>query len=148
MWTLMGKVYLQGGSDLKMTRSLRVVALSMVIAILAVFIMAFTVSAHTASPYSSNAGQCTGVPVTNIVNSKKTHLAHYNPNSIKVHVSSQLSFCITNKTKISQGVTYQGQVLVTIPAGATQGILCNTPNKATFSLSSNPKAVLNINCVA
>ncbi len=131
-----------------MKRTLRVVTLSMVIAVLAVFIMAFTVSAHTVSPYSSNAGQCAGVPVTSIVTGQKSGLAHYNPNSIKVKVSSTLSFCIKNKTTSSQGVTYMGSVLVTIPAGATQGILCNTPNKATFSLSSNPKAVLNINCKA
>lgn len=144
----MGKVYLQGGPDLKMTRTLRVVALSMVIAILAVFIMAFTVSAHTVSPFSSNASQCTGVPVTNIVNSKKTHLANYKPNSLTVHVSSQPSFCIVNKTSVVQKVTYMGSVLVKIPAGATQGIQCNTPNKATFSLKSNPKAALNLNCVA
>ncbi|MHB8598440.1 MAG: hypothetical protein ACYDER_16685 [Ktedonobacteraceae bacterium] len=131
-----------------MKRTLRVVTLSMVIAILAVFIMAFTVSAHTVSPFSPNAGQCAGVPITSIVTAKKSGLAHYNPNSLKVKVSTKLSLCIKNKTNASQGVTYNGQVLVTIPAGATQGLLCNSPNKATFSLSSNPKAVLNLNCKA
>jgi hypothetical protein len=139
---------LQGGSDLNMKRTLRVVTLSMVIAVLAVFIMAFTVSAHTVSQYSSNAGQCSTVPVTKIITGQKSGLAHYNPNSLKVHVSSTLSFCIKNKTNASQGVTYMGSVLVTIPAGATQGITCNSPNKATFSLSSNTKAILNLNCVA
>src|SRR5579872_1648232 len=131
-----------------MTRTLRVVTLSMVIAILAMFIMAFTVSAHTVSQYSPNAGGCSTVPVTNIVTGKKSGLAHYNPNALKVHVSSQLSFCIKNKTTASQSVTYMGSVLVTIPAGGKAGILCNSPNKATFSLSSNPKAVLSLNCVA
>lgn len=129
-----------------MTRTLRVVTLSMVIAILAVFIMAFTVSAHTVSPYSSNAGGCSTVPVTNIVTGKKSGLAHYNPNSLKVKVSSTLSLCIKNKTNASQSVTYQGSVLVTIAAGGKAGIRCNSPNKATFSLSSNPKAVLNLTC--
>ncbi|MEO8971042.1 MAG: hypothetical protein ABI406_05500 [Ktedonobacteraceae bacterium] len=131
-----------------MKRTLRVVTLSMVIAVLAVFIMAFTVSAHTVSPYSSNAGQCSGVPTTSIVTGQKSGLAHYNPNSLKVHVSSTASLCIKNKTSVSQGVTYMGSVLATIPAGGKAVILCNSPNKATFSLSSNPKAVLNLNCKA
>ncbi len=131
-----------------MKRTLRVVTLSMVIAVLAVFIMAFTVSAHTVSPFSSNAGQCAGVPVTSIVTGQKSGLAHYNPNKLKVHVSSTASLCIKNKTNASQGVTYMGSVLVTIPAGSKAVILCNSPNKATFSLSSNTKAVLKLNCVA
>jgi hypothetical protein len=130
------------------TRSLRVITVSLIIAMLAVLLMAFTVSAQSL-PYSPQAKlNCKSVPVTHIVTSKKTKLANYKPNKLAVKVSSTLSLCIFNKTSVSQGVTYMGSVLVTIAAHGKAGILCNSPNSATFSLSSNPKAVLNLTCTA
>ncbi len=130
------------------SRSLRMLMVSLVIAMLAVLLMAFTVSAQSA-PFSPQAKlNCKSVPVTHIVASKKTQLANYKPNKLSVKVSSTLSLCIYNKTSVSQGVTYMGSVLVTIAAHGKAGILCNSPNTATFSLSSNPKAALHLTCTA
>lgn len=130
------------------TRTLRIVGMSLVVAMLAVLFMAFTVSAQSVPTFQQVNKACKGVPNTNIVTSKKTQLANYKPKKIAVKVSSTLSFCITNKTSASQGVTYMGSVLVTIPAHSFAGILCNTPNTATFSLQSNTKAALHITCTA
>ena len=131
------------------TRMLRVIALSVTVAMLAVLMMAFTVSAHAVA-YSSQAPalNCSGVPTVKIVTSTTTKKAVYKPKSVAVKVSTTLSLCIKNKTTASQSVTYMGSTLVTINAGQTAGILCNTPNTATFGLTSNPKAVLHLTCTA
>jgi hypothetical protein len=131
-------------------RFLRRVGLSKVVAMLAVLLVVFTVSAQTvayATPsHASPAAGCSSVPMTNIVTSSTTHLAIYKPNKIAVKVSTTLSFCITNKTTKTQNVTFQGSTLASIPSKQTAGIRCNKPNTSTFGLSSNPKAKLSITC--
>lgn len=107
------------------------------------------VHVHAAGPFvSAAASACSSVPHAFIVTSKKTSLANYYPRSISVKVSTTLSFCITNGTTASQSVTVQGGVLATVAAGKTTGILCNIANKATFGLSSNPKAAMAVTCTA
>ena len=150
LWALDLGTYLHGGFQMIKFRLLRTVGLSMVIAMLAVLLIVFTVSAQTVayatSSHASPAAGCSSVPVTNIVISPTTHKAIYKPNKIAVKVSTTLSFCITNKTTKTQNVTFQGSTLASIPAKQTAGIRCNRPNTSTFGLTSNPKAKLSITC--
>ena len=131
-------------------RAWRRLAISTVVAASALLPAALSVSASGPAPFSQgvNTTVCTGVPHVAIYTSKKTHKANYYPTSVKVKVSSTASLCIKNLTTVTQTVTYQGGPLATIATMKVAVILCNTPNTATFGLSSNPNAKLALTCTA
>ena len=130
---------------MKTTRVLRMVVVSLIIALMAVSFFASSVGAQTeTSSYAVRAASCSTVPVVNIVTVMKK--AVYKPTKINVKVSTTLSFCITNKTTASQTVTISKQPFLTIGPGKTAGILCNRPNTGHFGLTSNPKAALTVVC--
>lgn len=128
--------------------ALRLAALSTVIAASTVASGALTTRAAGGASYgTAPAAACTGVPKVYIYTAKKSKLANYYPTSVQVKVSTTASLCITNATAATQTVTYQGSPLSTIASKKTGVILCNRPNTATFSLTSNTKAALHLTCI-
>lgn len=109
----------------------RVIATSLLLAVMIVCLTAVVASAHPVTVHRSagvsiSSASTSGVPVSNIVqhSGKK---AHYNPNSLACSASKKLSFYIANQTSVAQSVMYRGLVLATIQPGKHRGFSIQVP---------------------
>ncbi len=91
------------------------------------------------------------VPNSNIVVSRKSHKAVYRPATLNggTHTSppcstSNENVTVTNKTKASQTITYQGSPFFTLGAGQGVGICFYAANTYVFGLQSNAHAKLTV----
>lgn len=123
-------------------RTLCTTLLSSIIALTAIFLLTFTVSAHTLSlpkgVYSTQSAATTTVKIV-----KGTGGYSFMPNKISIETGSTI--CANNTTSIAQTVTFQGSAFATIPAHKT---VCKTasvpPGTYVLGLKSNAKAKLTV----
>lgn len=121
------------------TRMMRVVVVSMIIAMLAVAFLAFTASA---APVAKLVTPNAGTPHV-VIYGKDPH-ANFKPTLIHVKVNGQ--FVMTNKTKTSQTINVSDGKTFTLAPGQVQTFTVSKAGKYIAHLKSNPKATFVVIC--
>ena len=124
-----------------MLRTLRTTLLSSIIALTAIFLLTFTVSARTVS--LTKGVHPTQPAATTVKIVKRTGGYNFMPNKITIKTGSTV--CGDNTTSITQTVTFNGSTFASIPAHKTVCKAANVPpGTYIFGLKSNPKAKLTV----